>query len=341
VAWDEIKAPEMVKVGEVPGPPKVPSKVSAPSVAGRGAAVPTAIPLEVPKTQLANIFARNLFAKNTMTELDQLYALTEKARAGDVTAQKVLELKAKHVKIPSDLQIFESVTPGMEGKRGTSEYRDAYIDWMKEKNKAGFEQSPIARLKLEMDYRQDFTKDKQVQGFFTLDEQFRRMTAAYRRSIDMKTGKIDSASFNAIDQTLVNTLSKMLDPGSVVRESEYARTPEGMSWVNKQRAILERFTGGGILTQSERKELWLMSKRFYEIASTEYDRMRNWYSDIVTPVGFDINRIARPRTPFNAFDIKYKETLEAGTSGRRIKRRGTHQGRPVVEYEGGEIEYAD
>ena len=50
---------------------------------------------------------------------------------------------------------------------------------------------------------------------------------------------------NAISQAIITSYGKILDPGSVVRESEYARTPEGVALVDKAEGFLEKMQKGG------------------------------------------------------------------------------------------------
>lgn len=49
----------------------------------------------------------------------------------------------------------------------------------------------------------------------------------------------------AIDQTLITLFNKLLDPSSVVRESEYARTPEGMALMERAKGQLQKLQAGG------------------------------------------------------------------------------------------------
>jgi len=62
---------------------------------------------------------------------------------------------------------------------------------------------------------------------------------------------------NFLDQSLITIFNKLNDPTSVVRESEYARTPEGASlfkkWVGKYKKATTE--GGAGLTDPDRQEL--------------------------------------------------------------------------------------
>lgn len=65
----------------------------------------------------------------------------------------------------------------------------------------------------------------------------------------------------ASDQALGVLFQKVLDPESVVRESEYARTPEGASILSRIRAIPQHILRGGLaLTDEDREALLRIAK---------------------------------------------------------------------------------
>jgi hypothetical protein len=59
------------------------------------------------------------------------------------------------------------------------------------------------------------------------------------------SGQREVKSLNAVSQAIITSYAKILDPGSVVRESEYARTPEGLSLLGRADGWLERMKRGG------------------------------------------------------------------------------------------------
>jgi hypothetical protein len=50
---------------------------------------------------------------------------------------------------------------------------------------------------------------------------------------------LKSGDFSVVDEVIITNLKKILDPGSVVRESEYDRTPQGQALVNRLEGMLE------------------------------------------------------------------------------------------------------
>ncbi len=136
-----------------------------------------------------------------------------------------------------------------------------------------------------------------------------------------------ATSKNAADQALVTSLNKILDPGSVVREGEYARTAEGQSILNRLGGAVSRaLAGGGGFTDTERKEVLDMvnslgqgSQRIFDATAGEFEKSAKQY-------GFDTSRTIRRTnidTPQNAsaaqrmtaVNPKTKERIESTDGG--------------------------
>lgn len=85
------------------------------------------------------------------------------------------------------------------------------------------------------------------------------------RQVRLATSAMASGSpnFVAIDQALINVFNKMIDPNSVVREGEYARTIDNTPLLNRIKGKMAAIQAGGAgLTTEERNELVAISKRF-------------------------------------------------------------------------------
>lgn len=94
----------------------------------------------------------------------------------------------------------------------------------------------------------------------------------------------DQVTRNASDQALITTFNKMLDPASVVRESEYDRTPSGGSLYEQFLGLQEKLlkTGGSGMSDLQRKELNTVARSI----NTAYDkvlqeRAQAYFTDIV------------------------------------------------------------
>lgn len=109
---------------------------------------------------------------------------------------------------------------------------------------------------------------------------------AYERSL-VATDKI------AADQAIIVAYNKLIDPDSVVRETEYARTPRGQALLRAIEGRVKAVSEGGAgLTDEARKELKIMADELLEGARQQYAGDVESFGkivDIVDPVkGRDI-----------------------------------------------------
>ena len=99
-------------------------------------------------------------------------------------------------------------------------------------------------------------------------------------------------SRNALDQALVITFNKMMDPGSVVRESEYARTPQGQAFVSQLQGYADKIAKGGVgLTDPERAEIVRISKLLKQGHDNEVQKINRNYIKESKLLGIDPSRI--------------------------------------------------
>lgn len=121
---------------------------------------------------------------------------------------------------------------------------------------------------LAIDLSNQFARNPISQGFPIIQNQMDRLEEAAKEA--QKTN-----SYVAVDQTLIMVFNKMLDERSVVRESEYARTPKDMTIWNRVAGQIDKYmrTGGAGLTNDERNAIYSMSKRFYERYKQNYENL--------------------------------------------------------------------
>lgn len=172
--------------------------------------------------------------------------------------------QSKDEKIPSAMKDFEMSTFGKEvpDQRGTPEYIKKRMDWIRSQR----EQSPYVDALLKQidanmrreagSFRKEFNELKGVKHYYDLSEKLDVMEAALEKS---RTAK----NMIAVDQALITTYNKFTDPDSVVRESEYARTPENMPLINRFEAAFLKMKKGGVLTPDDREALVDMARSIY------------------------------------------------------------------------------
>lgn len=142
-----------------------------------------------------------------------------------------------------------------------------------------------ADLRAKMQLRQQFNNLQPVKDYRDIVSRHSAMQEAVDEAKKTK-------NFVAVDQAIITLFNKMTDPQSVVRESEYARTPSDMGIVNKVKGKVSKILSGGAgLTDDERNALLSMAERFksayektyrgYEKEYRDYATMNKWNPDEV------------------------------------------------------------
>ena len=106
----------------------------------------------------------------------------------------------------------------------------------------------------------------------------------------------------ALDQALISLFNKLTDPTSVVRESEYARTPENIPTVNRIIGALQKLSRGGAgLTDEDRKALVTGAKIIGNERGKIYNQTRQEYEDMSNEYGLDTKLTMRGMKPHEVY----------------------------------------
>lgn len=158
----------------------------------------------------------------------------------------------------------------------------------------------------ESSLRKEFNSHQAVKEFRDVSGKFNNMEAA------LSEAGSQPKSFVAVDQALITMFNKMLDPQSVVRESEYARTAEDISLLNRLRGKIDKLTEGGAgLTPVERDAIIRMGRNFFDISKFRYQETSDFYREIADRGGIDPNLIIQP-----SGEPREKEKSSASTEER-------------------------
>jgi len=146
--------------------------------------------------------------------------------------------------------------------------------------------------------RYEFNNNQITKDFNILNRSFKGITKAFLTSTDK-----DVTSRIASDQALAVMIQKMLDPASVVRESEYDRTPQGAAIMNRLASILPQLQKGGLqLQDSDRKAIVDMAKQLLDAGGEVYNQHYNRYADLANEVGVDGNKVFGGLKPYDPDD---------------------------------------
>jgi len=141
--------------------------------------------------------------------------------------------------------------------------------------------------------RKDFIGQPEVAEFITVKTQVSSMDALLSRAL---AGDIDNKI--ALDQALITMFNKLTDPQSVVRESEFARTPENVPVVNRFVGALQKLTKGGAgLTDSDRVALVQGAKIILDERGKTFNESLASATSLADRAGFDVGTVTRDLQP--------------------------------------------
>lgn len=145
-----------------------------------------------------------------------------------------------------------------------------------------------ANFKDETTLRKEFNDLPVVKAASEVANQVKRAREAF--DIASKGG-----STNSSDQVIVTVLNKVLDPGSVVRESEYARTAEGQSVLSRLEGWAQKMKSGGAgISADERKSVMQTIEALGAAMDRQYKPIVEQYRGLAGEYGFNPDRIVKP-----------------------------------------------
>lgn len=202
-------------------------------------------------------------------------------------------------------------------------YKGSFLDFQLAQKRAGAPSTkvevgfPKEQFKNERDLRNDF------QGLPTT-KAFREVQTSY----DQITTALKNPSA-ANDLAAATKFMKLLDPGSVVRESELGMAMAATGQVDRMSNYLNMLQTGQKLTPSQRQDFAKSAQQLYGAAANRYNEAASEYQSMAQDYELNPNRIAKP------VEVPKPETPKT------VVKRGKYNGRTVVKYSDGTTAYAD
>lgn len=196
----------------------------------------------------------------------------------------------------SDVTKYELVTYGRLSPelRGTPEYRKGFLQFQKDINAQSLYADAMNRQANTMikregtALRKEFYDSPIVKTYQEVSRQSGVMEEAIKEA---RTGK----NLVAVDQALITIMNKMMDPASVVRESEYARTPGDIALMNRVKGAFQKIkTGGAGLTLDDREAITSMGRKYMAVAERKYKGKLHEYKGYLANYGLDPDKYLSP-----------------------------------------------
>jgi len=161
----------------------------------------------------------------------------------------------------------------------------------------GSDLSRDEKIKLEDNYRKEFESSKTVDEYNLVLKQWGIMDAAMEQAGLIGDPSKKATSFIAADEALITVFKKMLDPHSVVRESEYSRTPESQARIDKIVGWFQKQKFGGPgLTAQNRRDIHRMGLELLEVYRDDYRQAVAFYTTLAKKRGLDPSFVIRNRS---------------------------------------------
>lgn len=181
--------------------------------------------------------------------------------------------------------------------------------------------------------RQEFINRPEVKEFVTINTQVKSMDSLLDKA---KKGNVENKV--ALDQALITMYNKLTDPNSVVRESEYARTPENLPLINRLTGAIQKVQSGGAgLTDSDREALVWGAKVIANERGKVYNDTLQQYVDLATFNKINPTLVSRDLKPYEEYTVetknkpKYKVGEIIEYNGKKYKVTGGDMNDPDVE----------
>ena len=165
-------------------------------------------------------------------------------------------------------------------------------------------------FKHELSLRSDFRQEPMYKAYQQVESAYRQINAGLE--------KISPAG----DMAAATKVMKLLDPESVVRESELAMAMEATGLLDRITSYADRTLKGEKLTPNQRKDFRDLADKLFDQAAESYNAKRNEYVKIAKDYGFDPERAfgkpaMKPR--FAAKPVQQAQPAQPG--GWSIKRK--------------------
>lgn len=168
--------------------------------------------------------------------------------------------------------------------------------------------------KASFDLRKEFIDRPEVKEFVAVNTQVKSMDSMLSNAVK---GNLKSAL--ALDQSLITMYNKLNDPTSVVRESEYARTPENIPMVNRISGAISKLEQGGAgLTNEDREALVIGAKVIANERGREFNRARTGYETLSSQYQIDPSMVTGTLPAFSSYDVALSSSPRLKVTGFKV-----------------------
>lgn len=223
--------------------------------------------------------------------LDTFGGLGEERRKKALEPLEIKKRAAELTKFADDLDLSKAKRNKIlaETKKINLDSRKALLELEAKKDKEGQITDPKDLFKAEMDLRKEWTK--RSSDLNSANQNFNKIQISAKDG----TGPGDIA--------LITSFMKMLDPGSVVRETEFATAQDTTGVFDSLKNKLTKLEDGTLLglDNTSRQRFVNLAKKYRDAAEEENKAVRKTFENNINSYGMD---------PNNIFDIEEDQRAE-------------------------------
>lgn len=131
--------------------------------------------------------------------------------------------------------------------------------------------------------RKEFTALPQVKSFADQTAAYGRILSSLERDVGQKSP--------AGDLALIFNYMKILDPGSTVREGEFATAAKAGSFGTQIASLVSQIETGELLTKSQRADFADRATKLYQGAENQFRSLADQYGSYATARGLPVERV--------------------------------------------------
>lgn len=267
------------------------------------------------------------FGKADVSQLNNLW--TSVAQSLEKRRQERVAEQKEKVSLQEQIKMIDEFNNSQAGKLGTLIPSVSMKD-----GKISVDAKSVSPQDTLQQQRQErYQKQFEFQQSNTMRNQFQKLPAvADYITISTNVNAMESLLNNAIasnkkenmvgvDQALITMFNKLTDPSSVVRESEYARTPSNLPMVNAIQGAFQKVQSGGAgLTNEDRKALVLAAKIIEKERGNQYNQHLQDYTNLSAQQGIDPSLVVMGYKPYEtdmqkALDVNLEMVTPDGVVG--------------------------
>jgi hypothetical protein len=158
-------------------------------------------------------------------------------------------------------------------------FKGSFMDYQTSLKKAGVEDKSFSRA---IDLRKDFRSEP----VYKAQQEMKSAYSQVKAGLDAQTPVGDLAAATKI--------MKLLDPGSVVRESELGMAMAATGLLDRVTNYAENIVKGTKLTEQQRKDFANLAQSLYSISESEYNKKREEYVGIAKRNNLPLEDVVGP-----------------------------------------------